>query len=426
MRRLVVSFQRASSIGCRWRGRGGLLRPWPLAFLLERVSLLLPMSPSPQAYLIIRDSDKLTYSCGLPGFASITVDLVSLARALSSSRRWLELEQAFMVVRSDPVPMLGILGYFDEAEAFSVRSLAWQIRHWSRHLLYVDYRRVEDDCRQLAQLLREKVGEKVLTETVFTAIPRGGLVVLGILSYFLGLRPEQLRPRNGDGCQIVVDDCSISGARFHEFLSSSSAEDIIFAHLYSHPDLRKNICRAEPRVRDCLAVHDLRDHAAEFFGPDYQYWQERWETRGAAYWNGFPERLCFPWNETDVAVWNSVAQCVEPGWRLVPPEWCFKNQPDIQRIQLQDRHHGSVRPTPGVLYGDLGEETLIADVTEGRMFVLDGTAREAWKALLNGGSSQSQRDIGELAASGSRPKAELDGYFNEFVKARLLERQNAY
>lgn len=330
-----------------------------------------------------------------------------------------------MVVRSDPVPMLGILGYFDEAEAFSIRSIAWQIRHWSRHLLYVDYRQVEEDCRRLALLLRERVGEKVLAEATFTAIPRGGLVVLGILSYFLGLRPEQLQPRSGDAPQIVVDDCSISGARFHEFLSANSAKDIIFAHLYSHPDLRESICRAERRVRDCLAVHDLSDHAAGFFGPDYQDWRERWEKRGAAYWNGFPERLCFPWTETDVAVWNSVAERVEPGWRLMPPEWCFKNQPDARRIQVQDVHDGSARIPSGVLYGDLGEETLIADVTEGRMFVLDGTAREAWKALLNGCSSRSEGDVGELATAGSGSKGELDSYFNEFVKAGLLERQNA-
>lgn len=382
------------------------------------------LSQSPQAYLISRDTQNLTVSCDLPGTPSISVDLVSFARALSSSRRWRELNRAVIVVRSEPVPMLGILGYFDEAEVFSVEGIAWQLRYWSRHLFYADYRKVEEDCQRLAALLKDRVDEKVLSEASFAAIPRGGLVVLGILSYFLDLRPEQLQGEIEGRWLIVVDDCAISGARFQEFLSRSSAGDVIFAHLYSHPELRAGIRRTERRVHECLAVGDLNDHAAEFFGDGYRDWQKRWDKRGGDYWKGLTERLCFPWTETDVAVWNSVSQEVEPGWRLMPYERCFKNRPDMSRVHIQEDREGPVRVAPGVLYAELEDEVLVADMTGGRMFVLKGPNGDAWKALLNGRGSPVGRESGGSGWKAKQPECDLDIYCGEFVEAGLLERRD--
>jgi hypothetical protein len=127
----------------------------------------------------------------------------------------------------------------------------------------------------------------------------------------------------------VVDDCSLSGARFAEYLDEERGWPIIFTPLYSPPDLRKAIVSSEPDVISCLSARDLRDLAPERYPikEDYNAWQQRWLARRKAksYWIGLPELVIFPWNEPDRPVWNPKKNRVEDNWRLASPDRNLKN-----------------------------------------------------------------------------------------------------
>jgi len=149
-----------------------------------------------------------------------------------------------------------------------------------------------------------------------------------LLSYLLNLKPEQLQvPHPDKGPLVIVDDCSLTGARFHQFIDKCQNQQIVFAPLYSHPELRAAIESRESRVVACVSGHDLHDYGPEEKGDSYLAWQELWLGRleGYRYWVGDLEFLCSAWAEPDHPVWNTNTQQVERGWRIVPPELCLKN-----------------------------------------------------------------------------------------------------
>jgi hypothetical protein len=177
-------------------------------------------------------------------------------------------------------------------------------------------------------------------------MPRGGFIVLGMLAYVLDLRPAQLAPSPPSDVPLVVtDDCAISGVRFSDMLDRCENRQVIFSHLYSHPDLRIAIERREPRVLACVSAQDLTDYAPAYYGDQYEAWRERWRQRpNPGYWVGQPDHVCFAWNEPDTVFWNPVAQQAESAWRLLPPELCLKNRrkfaPEDARVQLQPEGKG--------------------------------------------------------------------------------------
>ena len=138
---------------------------------------------------------------------------------------------------------------------------------------------------------------------------------------------------------VVVDDCALSGARFRQFIDKSENQRVIFAPLYSHPDLRTAIESRESRVLTCVSAQDLKDYGPEELKDEYPAWQERWHHRleGSRYWVGQVDHVCFAWNEPDRVIWNPVTQQVETGWRVVPPELCLKNAPYLDSSRLQVR-----------------------------------------------------------------------------------------
>ena len=58
-------------------------------------------------------------------------------------------------------------------------------------MLFITYEAAERDCAQLARMIRDQLGAE-LPSSRFVAIPRGGLIVLGMLSYWLGLSSDQV------------------------------------------------------------------------------------------------------------------------------------------------------------------------------------------------------------------------------------------
>jgi len=153
------------------------------------------------------------------------------------------------------------------------------------------------------------LGESGISHCSFRSIPRGGYFVLGMLSYLLDLERKALWSPSPDGLLVIVDDCALSGARFYYALHSVPNERVIFAHLYSPPELRAAILAQEPRVVACVAAHDLRDSARERYPDEAEYkaWQQRWRERlpEPRYWVGLPEPVVFPWSEPERSVWNA-------------------------------------------------------------------------------------------------------------------------
>ncbi len=187
----------------------------------------------------------------------------------------------------------------------------------------------------------------------------------------------------------MVDDCAISGSRFGEFLPDCGSQEVVFAHLYSHPDLRAAVERREPAVTACVGARDLHDHAPGRLGAEYEGWRERWAARGSGYWIGQPDYVVFPWNEPDVALWNPLSERVERGWRLVPPELCIKNRAEARQplvpIEVQEEGPGPLGLGPGVLSVGREERVVVGSAYTGETFALEGAAAGMWRALVHHG-----------------------------------------
>lgn len=323
-----------------------------------------------------------------PTLGSNGVGLLGVAQALAANPQWVDVPDAGLVVRRRPRPLLGVLGRFDSAMEQRLAALRGQLRRpLPRH---VSYAQAEENCEILAEQLVQRFGLRDLRGFGFSALPRGGLIVLGMLCYRLGLKASQLEsPQRPDAPLVVVDDCAITGLRFGEWLRSSVSQHVIFAHLYSHPDLRAAIEATEPRVQACVSAHDLVDHAPKLLGEDYPAWRaERLQRPGPRrYWVGQIDRIAFAWSEPDQGVWNPVTQRVESAWRLVPPRLCLRNRAGVGvstiPLQIQPEAAGPLRLAPQVLYGDVGGTVVVADVDSELNVTLRGVAADMWRAVLD-------------------------------------------
>jgi hypothetical protein len=320
--------------------------------------------------------------------------LIALGNALASSPAWRRMGDAILVVRTDPPEGIAMIGSFSDDTAHLVECLPGQLQSQLPRLRYVSYRQAETDCEALAARLVELFGWQEVQQMFYTAIPRGGLCVLGMLAYVIGLKRDQmLGPGDDDRPIVVVDDCALSGFRFGEFLRESPGRDIVFAHLYSHPDLRAAILEREPRVVAVTAARDLTDYAPEMLGAEYPSWKARWDERstGREYWTGWSEHLGFPWSEPDLALWNPVLQGEDVAWRVIPPEACLKNRFDQnalraedpgRRLQIQPPAAGPIRVARRTFYGELGGEVVAANLDSRGVVRLSGVAGDIWRAVL--------------------------------------------
>lgn len=318
------------------------------------------------------------------------MDSHAIARALSTSPLW-DSSPATLVVGPPEDPFLAAIGCFDQAVRARLEVLSWELDR--AVIRYVDYRRAEEDCVRLAALMVERWDRAELKRFRYVAIPRGGLLVLGLLAYALDLPPAALaRPSDGNGPLVVVDDCALSGARFRAALGRHPGEPVIFAHLCSPPGLRAAIESGEPRVLACVAAQDLRDYAPEMFGDGYETWLEQWKSRSPqAYWVGKTEHLCFSWSEPEHAVWNPATGAVEKGWRLLPEEVCLKNRAAAGDrrvpVQIQPPGMGPLGPAPHVVFATLAGRLVVGNTQTGEAVVLDGVAADMWTAVIAKGSA---------------------------------------
>ncbi len=334
-----------------------------------------------------------------------------------------------MLLRPNLSPELIVLGSFDEVGESHIRAEAIELDRTCRRLQYINYAEVEDACQILARHLAERFSESELSRFQFTSIPRGGHIVLGMLAYALQLRRPQLEMSAADTPLVVVDDCALTGLRFHQFLGKYRHRQVVFTPLYSHPDLRSSVESEEANVLACLSGRDLHDYGPQQSGDRYPGWQQRWlaKLEGHRYWAGQIRHLCLPWNEPDRLLWNPVTQRAEIGWRVVPPELCLGNrgQPYSNSVNVQIQHQppGPLRPPDQVFFCRHNDQIVVGDLNTGGAFGLADVAGQMWNAIVEQGSCESALD--ELSqrydVSASRLKVDLEAFVEDLSGRGLLE-----
>ena len=305
-----------------------------------------------------------------------------LAEALATSPPWVTLgERLALAVRTEPEPLIGLLGPTLPEDLGVLDALTWQVSGALERLHPVPWEEAVELVTLLAARLRAGWSD-LLDTAAFVAIPRGGTLVGALLSYALD-RPELLLPRPAD-VVVVIDDCILSGSRLRQWLRHHDARRIIVAHLHSHPGARAAIEQDE-RVIGCVAAADL---AAWPTGSGEVEFRARWQERSPDdFWAGLTDHVVYPWNEPDLVYWDDVVGAVQPGWHVAPPSWCFKNRdPGASSPPYWCRPpDGPVRPEPAVLWCPVEEGLALADAESQRAVLLRGVAGELWEALMRTG-----------------------------------------
>jgi hypothetical protein len=361
------------------------------------------------------------------GLSTVEQSLQHVAEAIALHPLWQELPQSLCIVRAEPTPVLAILGTFS-AKALGQLSLqAPFLNQACQRLRYVTYGSAMTACEQLAEQLQNTFGSKSLQEFQFYGVPRGGLIVLGMLSYILGLRSEQLNPTDSsDVPLVVVDDCALSGSRFYRVLQQYPQYSLILATLYAHKDLMGAIASREPNVIQCLSGQELYDHGPETMGDKYADWQAQNQAllMGHRYWLGLPDYICFPWNEPDHLLWNPSTAALEQSWHILPPRVCLKNRPaygDDLPIQVQPSVQGWLQPTEHIVFGELNGQVLIGHIPTGETFGLSGKAAEFWRVILRAeGLEEAIRQLSQQYP-GSSLRSDLTNLIDQLSQQQILQ-----
>ena len=287
----------------------------------------------------------------------------------------------------------------------------------------VDYGLAEGLSARLARQLRRDLGEEI-SEARFVAIPRGGFLVLGMLSYILGLEKSQMGTFEGERSDliVVVDDCALSGARFASTLEHVHSPRIVFAHLLSHPELRRAILEQEQRVEACLAASDLAERSD--FNPDPGLW-EKWRQRlpGKRYWLGAVEHVSFPWSEPSLVLWNERTQRIEDQWHSASPRHCLKSRAALG-VPFPDTPVGPLDVPQHLRWKIQNDEVVAWHVHDDMVFGLRGMAGAMWRALAAYGDTDAAAeyllrfyDVDEATL-----RSDLDSFRDELLAKGLLQR----
>lgn len=311
--------------------------------------------------------------------------VAALAEAIAIHPGWQALPQGMLIWRTEPSPDLAVIGILPLKMQQQVVLQRSALNSACQRLRYITYAEAATACETLAAQLVDQFGANALGGFRFYGIPRGGLIVLGMLSYVLGLSHDQMMPPYPEDIPlVVVDDCALSGSRFARTLRQYPRHSLIFAPLYSHAELRRNLTHTELQVLSCYSGQDLHDHGPQILGAEYGAWQVQNQERlaGRRYWLGLPDYLCFAWNEPDHLLWNPLTQELEASWHIVPPAYCLKNRrgPALA-VQRQPQFEGWLQLTAQTVFGVQDQQVLIGNLLTQETFSLSGQAADFWWAL---------------------------------------------
>ena len=373
-----------------------------------------------KAYIISITADDLNKTFIKHGIKNVEEGILGIANAMCASPSWALIKDAIIVARIHVDPVLGVIGSFEKKEMRQFEVLQLKLNGFLHRLKYINYSQAEDDCEMLASRLLDAFGRAEIKKFIFAGIPRGGLIVLGMLSYMLDLDHSQLTPSYDLNTPlVVVDDCVMSGRRFWGYLKQCKHNTIVFSHLYSHPKLREKIADSEPRVISCISARDIVDYPSK-----KSQWHEGPE--GKQYWLGKTEYICFPWNEPDSTFYNPISGQVESGFRFMPPELCIKNRladrSRYDRLQIQDEGKGPLKPSLNIIYGILGSEIVVVDIEKNKSFSLDGMSAKIWKAIIKFGNVPDILETLLKKYNVNKKKLETDvnTFVNDLVRRGIL------
>jgi hypothetical protein len=367
-----------------------------------------PIATPPYGVVILRRARLPDHVDALLRSVRSDPPLVTLAHTLARSGSWRPSSPVMLVVRAGPTPVLAAIGRFDAHDEAMLAALRWQLEHVLPRLRHLDHDEVRDSCGRLAIELTDHLGSATIQRAHFTAIPRGGLIVLGNLAYALGRRHDQITtlrdppPTDADAPLVIVDDCILSGARISLSLDALASRRVVVATLASHPDARCALMARHPNVEAVLSAIDLHDHAPGAHGTSYPDWVSRWRERSPqALWIGQPDHVCFPWHEPDVGVWDPVQRDVVRGWGMLPAELCLAQARRASQheaawsVFVLPEADAPARVPSDVVYASIGDTVVIAHVDEGHSFAVEGVAATMWHGLVS--SEPEDRAVEALA-----------------------------
>ena len=362
---------------------------------------------------------------------SVESGLRALCMTIQANAAWKRMEGLRLVARPAPSPLLAVFAPDVPGHTGQLITLRETLEEILPRHTFVEYGDAEAAALGLADILIARFGNKEIHSWNFAAMPRGGIVVMGLLAYILDLKPDQIFiagtrniPKN-DRTICIVDDCALSGIRFRETLRAMHRSDagnappeplqagggIVFCPFFAPTDLCRSIEDNEPAVQACITAHPLEDLAPARFVNRYPEWYaERSRMFTDAYWIGIPEYVSFAWHEPDSRAWNQETGEIEDGWYLAPANRCLSNRLRIRRAELNgveeletlskttpDLIHGgngSIRAADGVVWCPSDQGLQLARITprsEGRpgavdYFELSGSAVSMWYGIIRHGN----------------------------------------
>jgi hypothetical protein len=350
--------------------------------------------------------------------------LLALSDALATSAPAATLPGVVLAVRELPDPLLVVAGTVDRAGQARLSELAGLLDEAGERLRFVGWKEVEDLCLVLAERLRALLGPE-LPSIRLVGVPRGGLIVGGLLAYALDLPRHRLGTGEAETL-LLVDDCVLSGLRLREELATVDAERVVIATLFAHPEVGRAVEASEPRVLRFVSATDLDDHAPTMLGTGgAEAWRRRWAALvPERYGTALLDLLVFPWSEPQVRLRNPETGEVEQHWSLAPQEACFRRrvEPRVLEVQAADELPGTARLAPHVLPVRREGTMFLVDTATSRSFALRGAASSLWSTWLETGDDErTARLIGdEHGRPEGEVRSDLEGLLRRLRREGLL------
>jgi hypothetical protein len=375
------------------------------------------------ADLLAGNAAQLSFS-GPDRGGRLLLEMVERA-VISSPARGLS---AAFLVRGGSNPGVAVVGALDGPALSRIEELFSYIREVTSHFNFVGYDAAAQDCTHLAESLERRVGEDALRDARFIGIPRGGLIVLGMLSIVMGLRHDQLGPQSeAADLTVIVDDLALSGYQLRRAIDATDSDKLAIALLRAPEALCGAVEATEPRVLACVAARPLRDAGPDRLGLGYEAWVDQWRslTEGSGrYWIGRPEAVYFAWKEPDRSFLNEATGVREDGWRVLPRAVCLEGRSvePTCTVYSQPESPGPIRPSDDVFFGPVGEDFVIVVPNEERVLGLDAVSHAIWRAIT---------DVGTVAGAVSqvsehfdvdhvRVAVDVERFVHEFVQRGIL------
>ena len=294
-------------------------------------------------------------------------------------------------------------------------SLSVMLKSYQEHMRYVSYAHAERDAGILASKLRSQYSQEELKEFAFVGIPRGGLIVLGMLAYQLNLPKQQLVDAPKPMQPIcLVDDCGLTGKRTREWIMRLNAPRVVVAYLYASQRLRQSIVEAEASVECCISSHDLLPNSvATDFDQQLDADNERYTTSPL-------EQVCFAWSEPATLLTDPLNGEIDERWHCMPPHKVLSHRVALGLpIRTPDRLVWVVPDS--VVWSWENEELWLLQTDTQQVQNCIGEQADVWRALASYGQVALAKDVLNELYNG-RGEALVDEHLVRFEQNQFLMR----